>query len=295
MILTIFTPTYNRAYCLNQLYNSLVNQDNNSFLWLVVDDGSTDNTEELINSYCQESKINIQFVKQKNQGKHVATNTALDYCETELITCVDSDDYLRSDAVSIILKDYESHKDEKYLGMYYRRVNNNGENIATDYPEGLSKVGISDLYHNYDFTGDTMIVLKTKYLDSVRFPVFGSERFVTERVLYNEINHCAPMLLFEDGIYYSEYLEDGYTKNASKLLMKNPYGSAYGFLSESLHNSKFKKKVKNYAQFLSFVKLFDLDTNIFYKLDRPGAIVRLCGRCVRTHYDISFSKENLKR
>ena len=92
--ITIFTPTYNRAYLLPQLYNSLIEQTNKDFIWLVIDDGSNDNTKELIKNWQQKNKISIQYIYQENQGMHGAHNTAYKNIDTELNTCIDSDDYM---------------------------------------------------------------------------------------------------------------------------------------------------------------------------------------------------------
>ena len=83
-ILTIFTPTYNRAYILPKLYESLIKQTNKNFIWLIVDDGSDDNTEDIIKKWKEENYIDIEYIKQHNQGKHIAHNTGVDNCKTEL-------------------------------------------------------------------------------------------------------------------------------------------------------------------------------------------------------------------
>ncbi len=258
MSLTIFTPTYNRAYCVGRLYQSLVNQTDKNFIWLVIDDGSTDNTEELISTFIRDGKIEVRYVKQKNGGKHVAFNHALDLCTTDLFTCVDSDDYLTNVAVETILSTYKSIAAEKYLGMYFRQIHQNGADVAQPYPKGVRKVGITELYHRFRFRGDTMIILRKDLIGNVRFPTFPGERFVTERVFYNELDRIAPMYLCEDRIYVSEYLPDGYTANANRLAVSNPYGSAYAFLSEAHYSLKNLDKVKNYAQYLAFMEIFNL-------------------------------------
>ena len=102
--LTIFTPTYNRAYTLKKLYASLIEQINQNFEWLIVDDGSTDNTEEVVKQWVDEKKITIRYFKQRNGGKQRAHNKGVEICNTELFICVDSDDYIVKDSVDKILK-----------------------------------------------------------------------------------------------------------------------------------------------------------------------------------------------
>ena len=106
-ILTIFTPAFNRAYTLEKLYNSLLVQTSKDFEWLIVDDGSTDNTEELVSDWIEEGKIKIRYYYQKNSGKQVAMNLGAEKCITELFDCVDSDDYLLPDAVEAMLRFWE--------------------------------------------------------------------------------------------------------------------------------------------------------------------------------------------
>lgn len=261
MIITVFTPTYNRAYCLPKLYKSLCEQTSKDFLWLVVDDGSTDNTKELIKNYIDEGSIHIEYHWQKNGGKHVAHNYGVELCSTELFVCVDSDDALTPNAVQKVVSDYKNHIDNNILGMYYRRVLSNGTNVAKPYPVGLDRVGITDLYHKYNFSGDTMIVFVTKKIKDYSFPVFSDERFVSEVVFYSRLNQIAPMLLFEDGLYVCEYLPDGYTSNTDKLMIKNPKGTALACLSEAYYSDNLVYRVKNYAQSLALSNLFSFSMN----------------------------------
>lgn len=288
--LTIFTPTYNRAYCINNLYKSLVSQTNKDFIWLVVDDGSTDNTQELISNFQEEGHINIKYIRQTNGGKHVAHNTAVSLCETEYFFCVDSDDLLAINAVEVILNKFDNLKNEKILGLYMRKIKRNGKNIASLYPANITRVGIVDLYYKYDFIGDMAIIFKTKYIKGYKFPVFTEERFVSERVFYNQLNHIAPMALFEDAIYVCEYLPDGYTSNTEQLLIKNPYGSALDFLSESQYGVKFVYKMKCYSQYLALIRIFSLNKSRLQIVNKPNLLVRFVAWLVFPHYMSLFKK-----
>ena len=108
--LTIFTPTYNRADILNKAYKSLKRQTNKDFIWLVVDDGSIDNTEDVVKGWIDENIIEIKYIKKENGGKHTAYNVAVENTSTELIMiALDSDDYLSDDAVEIILDTWGTH------------------------------------------------------------------------------------------------------------------------------------------------------------------------------------------
>jgi len=292
--LTIFTPTYNRGYCIRNLYECLKKQTNNDFLWLVVDDGSTDNTRELLTEFQEEKYIDIMVHCQKNGGKHVAHNKALELCDTELFVCVDSDDVLTENAVDLILKRYDEVKNENVLGLYMRKITKNGDNIASDYPLGLTRVGIEDLYHKYSFIGDTVIILKTELVKDYKFPVFPEERFVSESVFYNQLNDIAPMALFEDAIYICEYLPDGYTSNTEKLTIKNPYGSAVANLFEAAYAENLLYKIKNYSQYLALIRVFKLDKKRLSSFCKPNFIIRFAGHIILSHYIKLFERLRLK-
>lgn len=288
--ITIFTPTYNRAYCLEKLYYSLTKQDSDDFIWLIVDDGSTDNTKQLVESFINENKIAIKYYPKQNGGKHTAHNLGVKLCNTELFVCVDSDDYLKPFAVSAILDVHMKHKNESLLGYYFRKEYPNGKPMAKAYPKGLIKVGITELYHRYAYEGETVIVLRSKCIKGYTLPVFENERFVTEVVFYNEINHIAPMLLCEDAIYVGDYLQDGYTLNSKKLTITNPYGSAVHHLSEAYYGRGLINRIKHHSQYVALVKLFSLDKKKLIKYNKTPIMIKIMSGFLFVHY-ISLYKQ----
>ena len=104
MLLSIFTPTYNRRNKLEQLYRSLKNQIDDECEWIIVDDGSTDATEKVILQFCNESVCNIRYIKKENGGKHTAHNLAVDFAKGDYFMCLDSDDFLQDQAIAKLLK-----------------------------------------------------------------------------------------------------------------------------------------------------------------------------------------------
>ena len=135
--LTIFTPAYNRAYTLHKCYESLKKQTNKDFEWLIIDDGSTDNTRELVQSWIEENIIPIKYHYQKNQGMHGAHNTAYELIDTELNVCIDSDDYMPDDAVEKILKFWDKNKSDNIAGIAALDAYESGEVIGNTFPEDL--------------------------------------------------------------------------------------------------------------------------------------------------------------
>ena len=119
-LITIFTPAYNRAYTIHRCYESLKRQTCKDFEWMVIDDGSTDNTRELIEKWITETnEFPIRYIYQENQGMHGAHNTAYENINTELNVCIDSDDFMPDDAVELIVNFWEENKDHS---VYIRRV-----------------------------------------------------------------------------------------------------------------------------------------------------------------------------
>lgn len=244
--ITIFTPTYNRAYILGRAYESLLNQTNKDFIWLIIDDGSTDNTEELVKNWKKDNKIEIEYIKQENQGKHIAHNTAVENCKTEFLLILDSDDFLSKNAIEILEKEVEKIKDKENIsGIIGNRWNyKNNKVIGTEMPKKIKIASGLELYQKLEFRGDTLRLYKTKILKTVLFPKFEGEKFVYENVVFDVIDSKYKMLINRDKLYYGEYLEDGYTTNAKKIEENNPKGYACALNSGIKYSITLRKKNK---------------------------------------------------
>ena len=144
--LTIFTPTYNRAHTIGRTYESLLRQTCRDFEWLIIDDGSTDNSRELIGGWIKEGKISIRYIHQENQGMHGAHNTAYRNIRTELNTCIDSDDFMPDDAVEKIVRFWREHGSDKYAGIVGLDQTEDGKVIGTGFPAGLSETTLQGYY-----------------------------------------------------------------------------------------------------------------------------------------------------
>lgn len=225
--ITIFTPTYNRAYILNQLYQSLCRQSSQDFEWLIVDDGSNDQTRELVDSFIEEQKIVIRYFYQKNGGKHRAINYGVQKAQGKLFFIVDSDDFLTLDAVETIKNEWNEITDKSlYAGLCLRKIHiKNDETFGKKFPLQKFDSNSLDLAFTLGIIGDKAIIFQTHVLEQYPFPELSGERFVPEALIWYRIAHSGLLLrCIDKGIYRCEYLPDGLSKNFRSNLKNNPRG-----------------------------------------------------------------------
>lgn len=221
--LTIFTPTFNRGYIIETLYRSLLKQTNHDFCWMVVDDGSTDNTKELIDRFKEEKLLDIIYIYQDNRGKQLAHNTGVEACTTELFFCVDSDDWITPTAVEDILNLWEKRRNEPNLsGIIAMRGRDESHPIKTWFPKDLNTTTMWDLYYKYHHKGDTALVYRTDVLRKYPFVVAPGEKFIGETYVYHKIDQDYDLAVLPKIVWITEYLSDGYTKNVRKVTRENP-------------------------------------------------------------------------
>lgn len=248
-MITVFTPTYNRAYILPRLYQSLIEQTNQEFEWIIVDDGSTDNTEDIVQSWIKENKITIRYFKQENQGKMMAHNKGVEEAIGELFVCVDSDDYLTENAVEIITKKWnELRIINDCIGIMGAKFIKIGQPTGTKMPENINFSTLYDISAKYKYKGDTILIFKTSVIKRYMFPKIEGEKFIPEGYLYDRINQEGRMAIIQDCIYICEYLNDGYTKNAVELIKNNPKGYILAAEQRLKISNDIKQKVNACAR-----------------------------------------------
>lgn len=225
--LTIFTPTYNRAYLLPRLYQSLCNQTNKNFIWLVIDDGSTDNTKKLIEQWKSEDKITIQYHWKENGGMHTGHNAAYALIETELNVCIDSDDMMPENAVFNILNIYENLPDkENYSGLVGLDTDSNGDIIGDHIPSSLTRGSYYDLYSKT--SGDKKFVLRTsEVLNYPKYPEFKNEKLVPLGILYIMMGEKKPFIFSNEIFCIVEYQPNGSSYSIFKQYKQSPRGFTY--------------------------------------------------------------------
>ena len=252
MTLTVFTPTFNRAYCLGQLYESLLRQTCKDFVWLVVDDGSTDATKELIDSCIAENKISIQYIFKKNEGMHSGHNVAINNITTELNMCIDSDDYLPDDAVKKIIDFWNNNKKESWAGLIGLDAFKDGKIVGTSFPENLNECKYSLLKSKYKVTGDKKFVYKTDIIKKYpEYPIFEGEKFVPLGYKYLLIDQDYDLGVVHDVLCIVEYMPDGSSKNIIKQYLKNPKGFAHERKMRMQYAPSFKERFTNAMHYVS--------------------------------------------
>ena len=225
--LTIFTPAYNRAHTLTRTYRSLVKQKNKEFIWLIIDDGSTDGTRELINSWInKDNGFEIQYAYKKNGGMHTAHNMAYKMITTELNMCIDSDDCLAENAVQLILDEWEKIKHKNYAGLIGLDSDLDGNIIGKEFPANLHETTLNEYYANGG-SGDKKLVYRTdvikKYPD---YPVYEGERYVALAYKYRLIDQDYKLAVLPKVLCNVEYQADGSTNTMWKQYLENPKGFA---------------------------------------------------------------------
>ena len=204
--LTIFTPTYNRAHTIERTYHSLCRQSCKEFDWLIIDDGSTDNTASIVKAWVAENKIPIRYVYKENGGLYTGYNVAYSLIESELCVCVDSDDYMPDDAVEKIYKCWIERGGEQYAGLIGLDFHLDGTPIGGHFPTGLDDVWFMDLYIKKLHLGDVKPVLRTDLMKTVA-PMVGFEGEKNFNPAYMMMQVCDryPILLLNENLCFVDY------------------------------------------------------------------------------------------
>ncbi len=243
MLLSIITATYNRAYCLGNIYDSLKkNKFNDEIEWILIDDGSSDNTEELVENWLAEDIINIRFYKKKNGGKTSAIYYGFNQNpKGEYTLVLDSDDYLSDNCIEIIKQNLLKISN-RYIGIIGLKAYTNGKIVGEKFPTDESSY--IDLYFGRNsIKSDKLFVIRTEiYKNNYSLP-FEGEKFLPDNVPYIKMNDLGLFKLINQIFYYGDYMEDGMTKNVFKMAMNNINGYIYEKKLLQEKKMPFKSKV----------------------------------------------------
>lgn len=267
MKISIITPTYNRAGLLENLYKSIVaNSKYNSYLeWIIIDDGSTDNTKEIIRTFGDE--LDIRYYYQENKGKMAALNYGIKECLGDLIIEIDSDDVLTEDAVDLIKIAYEESKKEKDIyALCFLKYDKNGNNMGQDFK--VNKTTMFDLYFKQGETGEKALVFFADKRKEYTYILEKDEKFSTEARMYHKMDLKYKIKCYNEPIMICEYRNDGYSQNITKVFKENPYGY-YNYFKEMFDQDMsgilFKKRlyiIKHYILFSYLTKQKNVIKNV---------------------------------
>lgn len=228
VFLTVFTPAYNRANTLSRTYESLCAQECKEFIWLVVDDGSTDQTEELVRSWQDiDTGFEIQYIYKENGGMHTAHNTAYKNIHTELNVCIDSDDKMAPGAIGKIKEAWEKVRDKGYAGIIALDSDFEGNIIGKGFLKGMTETTLGG-YYAAGGSGDKKLIYRTDVINSVPpYPVFSNEKYVGLVYKYTLVDQKYKLYVLDDIVCEVEYQTDGSSGTMWKQYLKNPNGFAF--------------------------------------------------------------------
>lgn len=272
--LTIFTPAYNRAYSIHLCYESLCRQTCKDFIWLVVDDGSTDNTAELIEEWQKKDNgFEIRYIYKENGGMHTAHNTAYENIDTELNVCIDSDDYMTDNAVELIINCWSRNKSDALAGIIALDIDTKGTVIGKELPNDIKTTTLIGYYENGG-AGDKKLVYRTDVIKSVpSYPEFEGEKYVGLAYKYHLIDKKYKLFILNEPVCVVEYRADGSSVNMYRQYLKNPKGFAFFRKTEMLCTSS---KKRCFIECVHYVSSSIISKNKNFLKESPKKLFTFC-------------------
>lgn len=273
-LITVFTPAYNRAHTLPRTYHSLRRQTSKDFVWLIIDDGSTDGTAELVRSWLDaENGFTIQYIYKENGGMHTAHNTAYENIDTELNVCIDSDDELAEGAIEHILSVWSRVDHEKYAGIIGLDADlNTGKVIGTPFPEEMKETTLYGFYEAGG-SGDKKLVYRTDIMQSLPpYPVFEGEKYISLGWKYQLCDQKYKLVTTNTVLCNVEYQPDGSSMNMLRQYLNNPKG--FAFIRKE--NMKYIHSVKrNFIDSIHYVSSSILSRNKSFINESPKKLLTI--------------------
>lgn len=273
VLLTVFTPTYNRAHTLPRTYESLCAQDCKDFKWLIVDDGSVDHTAELVKAWKnEENGFEIQYVYKENGGMHTAHNTAYENIQTELNVCIDSDDKMAPGAVRKIKETWEKVRNQGYAGIIALDADFEDNIIGKEFPNGLKETTLMG-YYTSGGVGDKKLVYRTDIIKKYPpYPIFEGEKYVALAYKYRLIDQDYKLVVLDEILCNVEYQTDGSSGTMWKQYLKYPKGFAFWRKVCMQYPESFKRLIIDCVHYCSSSII---SKNKYYVSESPRKILTL--------------------
>ena len=290
-LLTIFTPLYNRSKYLQLLYNSILSNASYPLEWLIIDDGSLDKPQYIIDSFSKNDKVEINLIKKENGGKHTAYNLALKEAKGKFFLCLDSDDTLISDSLNNIFKFFNTDIQNDNIGVIALKCTSNGKLLSKQINKPKNFITLFDLYQKMKGKGEYAYIFPTEIARKYPFPVFEDEKFISESVIYNRMSLNNIRFLYTDVLLMQcDYLEDGLTSKISINQKKYPKGFTLEYCERVLLPNSFKMRLIDASKFWAFrfrckkIYLENFKWNLLFILSMP------IGFCLYIYYTWRFNK-----
>lgn len=272
--LTVFTPAYNRAHTIGRTYESLKSQSCKDFKWLIIDDGSSDNTRELVEAWKkQDNGFEIEYIYKENGGMHTAHNVAYEHIDTELNVCIDSDDCMANDAISKIINAWDSVRDKNYAGLIGLDADMEGNIIGNAFPKDMYETTLSN-YYATGGSGDKKLVYKTEIIKKYPpYPVFEGEKYVPLSYKYLLCDQEYEMFVINDVLCNVEYQIDGSSATMWKQYLNNPNGFIVIRKLDMIYPNSLKKVL---TATIHYISSSILAKKTQYVNESPRKILTVC-------------------
>lgn len=224
-LITVFTPTYNRATTLPRLYESLKKQTLSDFEWLIIDDGSTDDTSRLVAGWIDESAIRIRYVAQENAGLHVCANVALRLARGRYFSTIGSDDWYMPLALETFARVWRTIPPEEYdtfEGVVGLCATPSGSIVGNRFPKDVLDGTSVEVSTRYGVKGDKCGCGRIEVDRAFPFPVIEGERLPLEGIVYRRMSRRYRIRCINEILMIKDYSPDGISANARQLFIANP-------------------------------------------------------------------------
>ncbi|MGD9170672.1 MAG: glycosyltransferase family 2 protein [Candidatus Thiodiazotropha sp.] len=252
---TVFTPTYNRKHTINRVFESLKNQTFKDFEWLIVDDGSTDNTDKLIEEFKINSDFKIRYYYKENGGKHTAINQGVEFAEGELFLIFDSDDACTDNALERLKYHWDNIplvEKETFSGVSVLCKNTDGKIVGTTYPKNEMDISSIELRSRYKMTGEKWGFHRTDVLKKFPFPVIPNEKFMAESFIWNKIGMQYKIRHVNEALRIYTHSYDGLSVSLLKIRNNSPKGTRMYYLEFIKLPLSFKLKIRGIVNYIRF-------------------------------------------
>lgn len=285
-LITVFTPTYNRKDLISHCYKSLQDQTSYNFVWLIIDDGSTDHTDELIHKWQKEEKrFEIRYDNKENGGLHTGYNRGIELADTELFVCIDSDDWMPPDAIEKIELIWSKVSNKAYVGVMGIDQYENGNCVGGKFPDNVHEMYLYEKMTKYKIPGDKKMIHRTALLKKVApMPIFPGEKNFNPSYLMYQLDRFGKLYVTNDCFCIVDYQPDGMSSNIFKQYRNSPNSFAETRkLYLSFPEISFRFKLKQYIHYVSSCLLAG---KLFYGIkeapDSKMAVLALIPGCLLT-------------